>query len=237
MNILTVNSSNILLKSYNSSSLNKIQINVSNNKNNPDKSLKELPIIIKGKHLARENLNVTYNSNINKKMQESLERKLSQLSKLKDKIENKDKKDDTKDNAVENPKIDSYVNVAEKIKDTKETSLSEEEPLLSEKQINLQDINKKIIETNFELKDIEILAQELSKQSEVVDAKIYMFKKMYVNDMFKKAEKEAILKQVYDTRNNPLLQELKSTFNEIIELEEQLNDKLNKDQPEEKKEI
>ncbi|EPZ57322.1 hypothetical protein H477_2400 [[Clostridium] sordellii ATCC 9714] len=64
-----------------------------------------------------------------------------------------------------------------------------------------------------------------------------MFKKMYGNDMFKKAEKEAILKQVYDTRNNPLLQELKSTFNEIIELEEQLNDKLNKDHPEDKKEI
>ncbi|MDU7968368.1 MAG: hypothetical protein E7J25_16090, partial [Paeniclostridium sordellii] len=63
------------------------------------------------------------------------------------------------------------------------------------------------------------------------------FKKMYGNDMFKKAEKEAILKQVYDTQNNPLLQELKSTFNEIVELEEQLNDKLNKDQPEEKKEI
>lgn len=40
MNILNVNSSNILLKSYNSSSLNKIQINVSNNKNNTDKSLK-----------------------------------------------------------------------------------------------------------------------------------------------------------------------------------------------------
>ncbi|QYE99503.1 hypothetical protein [Paraclostridium sordellii] len=230
MNILNVNSSNILLKNYNSSSLNKIQINVSNNKNNPDKSLKELPIIIKGKHLARENLDVTYNSNINKKMQESLERKLSQLSKLKDRIENKDKKDDTKDNAVENPKIDSYVNVAEKIKDTKETSLSE-------KQINLQDINKKIIETHFELKDIKISAQELSKQSEVIDAKIYMFKKMYGNDMFKRAEKEAILKQVYDTRNNPLFQELKNTFDEIVELEEQLNDKLSKDQPEEKKEI
>lgn len=230
MNILNVNSSNILLKSYNRSSLNKIQINVSNNKNNTDKSLKELPIIIKGKHLARENLDVTYNSNINKKMQESLERKLSQLSKLKDRIENKDKKDDTKDNALENSKINSYVNVTEKIKDTKETSLSEE-------QINLQDINKKIIETHFELKDIKISAQELSKQSDVIDAKIYMFKKMYGNDMFKKAEKETILKQVYDTQNNPLLQELKSTFNEIVELEEQLNDKLNKDQPEEKKEI
>ncbi|MRZ79485.1 hypothetical protein GKD14_15365 [Paeniclostridium sordellii] len=159
-------------------------------------------------------------------MQESLERKLSQLSKLKDRIENKDKKD----NALENSKIDSYVNVTEKIKDTKETSLSEE-------QINLQDINKKIIETHFELKDIKISAQELSKQSDVIDAKIYMFKKMYGNDMFKKAEKETILKQVYDTQNNPLLQELKSTFNKIVELEEQLNDKLNKDQPEEKKEI
>ncbi|WP_155484378.1 hypothetical protein [Paraclostridium sordellii] len=155
---------------------------------------------------------------------------MSQLSKLKDRIENKDKKDDTKDNALENSKIDSYVNVTEKIKDTKETSLSEE-------QINLQDINKKIIETHFELKDIKISAQELSKQSDVIYAKIYMFKKMYANDMFKKAEKETILKQVYDTQNNPLLQELKSTFNEIVELEEQLNDKLNKDQPEEKKEI
>lgn len=69
----------------------------------------------------------------------------------------------------------------------------------------------------------------------MIDEKISMYKKMYGNDMFKKAEKEAILKQVYDTRNNPLIKELKSTFNEIIELEAQLKDKLNKDKAEDKK--
>lgn len=52
---------------------------------------------------------------------------------------------------------------------------------------------------------------------------------MYGNDMFKMAEKEVILKKVYDIRNNPLINEIKSTFNEIIELESQLKDKLNKD--------
>lgn len=57
-----------------------------------------------------------------------------------------------------------------------------------------------------------------------------MYKKMYGNDMFKMAEKEVILKKVYDNRNNPLINELKSTFNEIIELESKLKDKLNKDQ-------
>lgn len=57
-----------------------------------------------------------------------------------------------------------------------------------------------------------------------------MYKKMYGNDMFKMAEKEVILKKVYDTRNNPLINELKNTFNEIIELESKLKDKLNKDQ-------
>lgn len=57
-----------------------------------------------------------------------------------------------------------------------------------------------------------------------------MYKKMYGNDMFKMAEKEVILKKVYDNRNNPLIKELKNTFNEIIELESKLKDKLNKDQ-------
>lgn len=57
-----------------------------------------------------------------------------------------------------------------------------------------------------------------------------MYKKMYGNDMFKMAEKEVILKKVYDTRNNPLINEIKNTFNEIIELESKLKDKLNKDQ-------
>ncbi|MCU9811074.1 MULTISPECIES: hypothetical protein [Paraclostridium] len=56
-----------------------------------------------------------------------------------------------------------------------------------------------------------------------------MYKKMYGNDMFKMAEKEVILKKVYDNRNNPLINEIKSTFNEIIELESKLKDKLNKD--------
>lgn len=50
------------------------------------------------------------------------------------------------------------------------------------------------------------------------------------NDMFKMAEKEVILKKVYDNRNNPLINEIKNTFNEIIELESKLKDKLNKDQ-------
>ena len=93
MNILNINSGNTLLKSYNSSSLKKIQINSANNKN-IDISLKELHVISKGKHLARENLDATYNSSINKKLQESLERKLSQLSEIKRMIENKDNKND-----------------------------------------------------------------------------------------------------------------------------------------------
>lgn len=57
-----------------------------------------------------------------------------------------------------------------------------------------------------------------------------MYKKMYGNDMFKMAEKEVILKKVYDNRNNLLINEIKNTFNEIIELESKLKDKLNKDQ-------
>lgn len=91
MNILNINSGNTLLKSYNSSSLKKIQTNGINNKN-IDISSKELHVISKGKHLAMENLDATYNSSINKKLQESLEHKLSQLSEIKGMIENKDNK-------------------------------------------------------------------------------------------------------------------------------------------------
>ncbi|WP_419727161.1 hypothetical protein [Terrisporobacter petrolearius] len=209
MNILNINSSNTLLKSYNSSSLKKIQINGANNKNT-DISLKELHVISKGKHLAMENLDATYNSSINKKLQESLDHKLSQLNEIKDMIENKDNK--------------------------KETSLDEKENLLSEGQLTLEDIDKKISENHIELKATEKLAKEFSKQSEIIDDKISMYKKTYGNDMYKIAEKEVILKKVYDLRNNPLVKELKSTFNEVIELESQLKDKLNKDESEDKKE-
>ena len=209
MNILNINSGNTLLKSYNSSSLKKIQIKGANNKN-IDVSLKELHVISKGKHLAMENLDATYNSSINKKLQESLEHKLSQLNEIKGMIENKDNK--------------------------KETSLDEEETLLSEEQLTLEDIDKKISETHIELKATEKLAKEFSQQSEIIDDKISMYKKTYGNDMYKIAEKEVILKKVYDLRNNPLVKELKNTFNEVIELESQLKDKLNKDKSEDKKE-
>ena len=209
MNILNINSGNTLLKSYNSSSLKKIQTNGINNKN-IDISSKELHVISKGKHLAMENLDATYNSSINKKLQESLEHKLSQLSEIKGMIENKDNK--------------------------KETSLDEEETLLSEGQLTLEDIDKKISETHIELKATEKLAKEFSQQSEIIDDKISMYKKTYGNDMYKIAEKEVILKKVYDLRNNPLVKELKNTFNEAIELESQLKDKLNKDKSEDKKE-
>ncbi|UEL47252.1 hypothetical protein [Terrisporobacter hibernicus] len=209
MNILNINSGNTLLKSYNSSSLKKIQTNGINNKN-IDISSKELHVISKGKHLAMENLDATYNSSINKKLQESLEHKLSQLSEIKGMIENKDNK--------------------------KETSLDEEETLLSEGQLTLEDIDKKISETHIELKATEKLAKEFSQQSEIIDDKISMYKKTYGNDMYKIAEKEVILKKVYDLRNNPLVKELKNTFNEVIELESQLKDTLNKDKSEDKKE-
>lgn len=209
MNILNINSGNTLLKSYNSSSLKKIQTNGANNKN-IDISSKELHVISKGKHLAMENLDATYNSSINKKLQESLEHKLSQLSEIKGMIENNDNK--------------------------KETSLDEEETLLSEGQLTLEDIDKKISETHIELKATEKLAKEFSQQSEIIDDKISMYKKTYGNDMYKIAEKEVILKKVYDLRNNPLVKELKNTFNEVIELESQLKDTLNKDKSEDKKE-
>lgn len=221
MNILNINSGNTLLKNYNSSSFKKIQINGANNKN-IDISLKELHIISKGKHLAIENLDVTYNSSINKKLQESLERKLSQLSEIKGMIENKD----NKNNEGEKVKVDKHIKVIEKIKNKKETSSDEEETLLSKGQLTLQDINKKISEAHIELKDTIKLAKELSKQSEIIDDKISMYKKTYGNDMFKIAEKEVILKKIYDIRNNPLIKELKSTFNEVIELESQLKDQL-----------
>ena len=209
MNILNINSGNTLLKSYNSSSLKKIQIKGANNKN-IDVSSKELHVISKGKHLAKENLDATYNSSINKKLQESLEHKLSQLSEIKGMIENKDNK--------------------------KETSLDEEKTLLSEGQLTLEDIDKKISETHIELKATEKLAKEFSQQSEIIDDKISMYKKTYGNDMYKIAEKEVILKKVYDLRNNPLVKELKNTFNEAIELESQLKDKLNKDKWEDQNE-
>ena len=202
MNILNINSGNTLLKSYNSSSLKKIQTNGINNKN-IDISSKELHVISKGKHLAMENLDATYNSSINKKLQESLEHKLSQLSEIKGMIENKE---------------------------------NENETLLSEGQLTLEDIDKKISETHIELKATEKLAKEFSQQSEIIDDKISMYKKTYGNDMYKIAEKEVILKKVYDLRNNPFVKELKNTFNEVIELESQLKDKLNKDKPEDEKE-
>ena len=141
-------------------------------------------------------------------------------------IENKDKENDV----TENTKVELSIKSTDKIKSKKDISISEEGNLFSEQQINLEDINKKISETKSELKDSKVLAKELSEQSEIIDDKISMYKKMYGNDMFKMAEKEVILKKVYDTRNNPLINEIKNTFNEIIELESKLKDKLNKGQ-------
>ncbi|OSB08507.1 hypothetical protein B2H97_14150 [Paraclostridium bifermentans] len=226
MNILNVSSGRSILKSYNSSSLKNIKINGTANKKDIGIPVKEIHIFNKGKKLARENLDATYNSSINHKFQESLEHKLSQLTEIKSMIENKDKENDV----TENTKVELSIKSTDKIKSKKDISISEEENLFSEQQINLEDINKKISETKSELKDSKVLAKELSKQSEIIDDKISMYKKMYGNDMFKMAEKEVILKKVYDTRNNPLINEIKNTFNEIIELESQLKDKLNKDQ-------
>ncbi|WGX77667.1 hypothetical protein QJS64_20520 (plasmid) [Paraclostridium bifermentans] len=224
MNILNVSSGRSILKSYNSSSLKNIKINGHTNKKSVEISLKEMHIFNKGKQLARENLDATYNSSINHKFQESLEHKLSQLTEIKSMIENKDKANDV----TENTKVELSIKSTDKIKSKKDISISEEENLFSEQQINLEDINKKISETKSELKDSKVLAKELSEQSEIIDDKISMYKKMYGNDMFKMAEKEVILKKVYDNRNNPLINEIKSTFNEIIELESKLKDKLNK---------
>lgn len=226
MNILNVSSGRSILKSYNSSSLKNIKINGTANKKDIGIPVKEIHIFNKGKQLARENLDATYNSSINHKFQESLEHKLSQLTEIKSMIENKDKENDV----TENTKVDPSIKSTDKIKSKKDISISEEENLFSEQQINLEDINKKISETKSELKDSKVLAKELSKESDIIDDKISMYKKMYGNDMFKMAEKEVILKKVYDNRNNPLINELKSTFNEIIELESKLKDKLNKDQ-------
>ena len=226
MNILNVSSGSFILKSYNSSSLKNIKINGTSNKKDIGIPVKEIHIFNKGKQLARENLDATYNSSINHKFQESLEHKLSQLTEIKSMIENKDKENDV----TENTKVELSIKSTDKIKSKKDISISEEENLFSEKQINLEDINKKISETKSELKDSKVLAKELSKQSEIIDEKISMYKKMYGNDMFKMAEKEVILKKVYDTRNNQLINEIKSTFNEVIELESKLKDKLNKDQ-------
>lgn len=226
MNILNVSSGRSILKSYNSSSLKNIKINGTSNKKDIGIPVKEIHIFNKGKQLARENLDVTYNSSINHKFQESLEHKLSQLTEIKSMIENKDKENDV----TENTKFDLNIKSTNKIKSKKDISISEEENLFSEEQINIEDINKKISETKSELKDSKVLAKELSEQSEIIDDKISMYKKMYGNDMFKMAEKEVILKKVYDNRNNPLINEIKNTFNEIIELESKLKDKLNKDQ-------
>ncbi|WP_419743332.1 hypothetical protein [Paraclostridium dentum] len=226
MNILNVSSGRSILKSYNSSSLKNIKINGTANKKDIGIPVKEIHIFNKGKQLARENLDATYNSSINHKFQESLEHKLSQLTEIKSMIENKDKEN----YVTENTKVELGIKSTDKIKSKKDISIREEENLFSEQQINLEDINKKISETKSELKDSKVLAKELSEQSEIIDDKISMYKKMYGNDMFKMAEKEVILKKVYDNRNNPLINEIKNTFNEIIELESQLKDKLNKDQ-------
>lgn len=220
--------SSSLLGSYNNSSLRNTHTNTSNPSGNIDRSLKELKAINKGKILARENLDATYNSNINKKFQESLEHKLSQLNEMKGMIESKDKANDVIDDSAKDTKSISYIKNTKEVKDKEKTSLSEDE------QISLQDINKKISETNSELKEIRVLGKELSKQSELIDEKISTFKKIYGNDIFKKSEKQAVLKQVYDTRNNPFIKELKNTFNEIMELETQLKDRLNLNQQEDK---
>jgi hypothetical protein len=230
MNISNISNNRFLLRSYNTNSLQKIHINTSTNKEKTDISVKEIKAFNNAKHLARENLDATYNSSINKKLQESLEHKLSQLNEVKSMVENQDEKNDVVDDSIKNTKVNSYIKNTGEIKDKKETLLSEDE------QISLEDINKKISETNSGLKEIRILGKELSKQSEMIDDKISTFKKMYGNDIFKIAEKEAVLKQVYDTQNNPLIRELKSTFDEIVELETQLKDKLNKEQPKDKKE-
>lgn len=226
MNILNVSSGRSILKSYNSSSLKNIKINGTANKKDIGIPVKEIHIFNKGKQLARENLDATYNSSINHKFQESLEHKLSKLTEIKSMIENKYKENDV----TENTKVELSIKSTDKIKSKKDIYISEEDNLFSEEQINLEDINKKISETKSELKDSKVLAKELSEQSEIIDDKISMYKKMYGNDMFKMAEKEVILKKVYDNRDNPLINELKSTFNEIIELESKLKDKLNKEQ-------
>jgi hypothetical protein len=231
MNISNISSNNLFLGSYNSNSLRKIQINTSINKENIDISLKELKklkqlkeskevkAINNGKHLAREYLDSTCNSNINKKLQESLEHKLSQLNEMKSMIENKHKKNYVVDIPIKNTKINtSFKNIA-KTKHKKETLLNEDD------QVNLKNINNKIAETNSELEGIRILGKELSKQCQMVDDRISTFRKMYSNDIFKMAKKEIVLKQIYETHNNPLIKELKSNFDEIIELETQLKDK------------
>lgn len=235
MNILSVNSGNTLLKSYNSSSLKKLQINRATNKN-ADISLKELHVISKGKHLARENLDATYNSSINKKLQESLERKLSQLDEIKKSMtENNDNKNNELENGKINNHIDKSIEVIEKIKSKEETKLNKDKSLFNEKTLTVEDINKKISETHIELKDSRKFSKELSRQAEIIDEKISIYKKTYGNDMFKIAEKEVILKKVYDIGNSPLIKELNSTFNEVLELESKLKDTLSTDKKEDKK--
>lgn len=148
---------------------------------------------------------------------------------------------DNKNNELENGKIDNHIDksikVIKKIKSKEKTKLDEDENLPNEKTLTLEDINKKISETHIELKDSIKLAKELSKQSEIIDEKISMYKKTYGNDMFKIAEKEVTLKKVYDIGNNPLIKELKNTFNEVLELEMKLKDTVNPDKKDDEKEI
>ena len=229
MNISNISSNSFLLRSYNTNALQKIHINTSTNKEKIDISVKEIKAFNNAKHLALENLDATYNSSINKKLQESLEHKLSQLNEIKSMVKDKDEKNNVVDDSMKNSKININSENTEEIKEEKETLLSEGE------QISLQDINKKISETNSGLKEIRISGEKLSEESKMIDDRISTFKKMYGNDIFKISEKEAVLKQVYNTQNNPLIKELQSTFDEIIELETQLQNKLNKDQEKDKK--
>ena len=169
MNISNISSNSFLLRSYSTSSLQKIHINTSTNKEKTDISVKEIKAFNNAKHLARENLDATYNSSINKKLQESLEHKLSQLNEIKSMVENKDEKNNVVDDSMKNSKINIDIENTEQIKEEKETLLSENE------QIALQDINKKIAETNNGLKEIKILGEKLSEESKMIDDRISTF--------------------------------------------------------------
>lgn len=212
-----------LLRNYNNEYLKKSQVNAINNKEDKNVSLKEVGSLNKGKHLAEERLNSTYKSSTNKKIQEYLERKLSTLNEKKGIIENKDRKNDE----LESKKADKDIKSIE-TNEKKETQLSKEE------QLSIQDINKEIAKTGARLQEMRISGEELNQESEMIDEKISVFKKVYGSDIFKKAEKEAVLKQTYEISNNPLIKELKSTLNEIVEIEMQLKENLNRNQLEDK---
>lgn len=222
-----MNISNIdrfLLKNYNDFSLKQIQINNSTKIKNNDISLKEISTYTNAKHLALENLDAQYNLTLNEKHKEYLDEKLSKLNEIKDKIlgkEKYDKKDKQKDKKIENSKENKQNNKDEKI-------------LTKEEQAIIDDIDKQISDTNGELKEVIKLGKEFMIHSEVVNEKIDVFKKFYGNEIFKKAEKEAILKQTFDVYNNPFVRKLKSAFNDIIRLENDINEKL-KDQEEKEK--